>query len=77
MGHEITHAFDESGRHIDKNGKNHTLWSQKTNDMFDNRSKCIIEQYNNYRVSQIKRQVCDFVQYFRKKIMFVFSGKWL
>ncbi len=73
MGHEFTHAFDESGRHIDKNGKNHTLWSERTNDMFDKGSKCIIEQYNNYTVSETHQKVCRFVQYLRKTSLYFLS----
>jgi len=67
VGHEITHGFDELRRHLDKNGKRYTLWSQEANDRYDKRSQCIVEQYNNYTVSQIFRQVCRFVQYFQKK----------
>jgi hypothetical protein len=50
VGHEIIHGFTELGPHTDEKGKNHTLWSQKTIDAYNNHSKCIIEQYNNYKV---------------------------
>ena len=61
VGHEITHGFDELRRHVDGNGKSYTLWSQNTNDMFDQRSNCILEQYNNYTIPQTGLQVgrCD------------------
>ncbi len=75
VGHEITHGFGEAGRHIDKNGKNHTLWSQKTNDMYDKRSKCIIEQYNNYTVSETYQKVCRSVSYFSEKLILFFFDR--
>jgi predicted metalloendopeptidase len=66
VGHEITHGFDELRRHLDKNGNQHPFWTQSVDDMYEQRSKCIIEQYNNYTVSQINHQVYCFVQYLRK-----------
>jgi hypothetical protein len=36
--------------------------------MYGRRSTCIVEQYNDYKVSQINRQVCRFVQYFWKSL---------
>jgi predicted metalloendopeptidase len=68
VGHEIAYAFDELNRYIDKDGKKFTLWSNQTSDVFDKRSKCIVEQYNNYTVSQIKRQVCLLVKYISKDL---------
>jgi predicted metalloendopeptidase len=76
VGHEITHGFDELRRHIDKDGKKYTLWSQKTKNMFDKRSKCTIDQYNNYTMSQINLQVSRFVQRFQKSLLFVFV-RWM
>jgi predicted metalloendopeptidase len=57
VGHEIAHGFDELRRHIDKDGKRYTSWSNETIDMFNKRSQCIIEQYNNYTVTQVNLQV--------------------
>ena len=73
VGHEITHGFDELRRHIGKDGKEYTLWSNKTNDMYEKRSKCIIEQYNNYTISQINRQVRILVSRFLRKLSLLFS----
>ena len=58
VGHELAHGFDELRRHIDADGNHYSLWSQETSDMFDRRSTCIVEQYNNYTVSQIGSSVC-------------------
>ncbi len=66
VGHEITHGFDELRRYIDKYGEIFLFWSQKTNKIFDQRSRCMIEQYNNYTVSQVNLQVCRFIPYSRK-----------
>jgi predicted metalloendopeptidase len=57
VGHEIAHGFDELRRHIDKDRKRYTLWSNETIEMFDQRSKCMIEQYNNYTVTQVNLPV--------------------
>lgn len=57
VGHEITHGFDELRRHIDKDGRRITSWSNETIDMFNKRSECIVEQYNNYTVAQLNLQI--------------------
>lgn len=76
MGHEITHGFDELRRYIDKDGKRYTSWSNETIDMFNKRSQCIIDQYNNYTVTQVNLQV--FIISFCNELTFFtcFSGKW-
>ena len=57
MGHEITHGFDELRRHTDKDGRRITSWSNETIDVFNRRSKCIIEQYSNYTAGQVNIKV--------------------
>jgi membrane metallo-endopeptidase-like protein 1 len=57
IGHEITHGFDEQRRHIDKDRKRHSSWSNETISIYNKRSQCVIEQYNNYTVSQVNLQV--------------------
>jgi len=57
IGHEITHGFDDTRRHLDKDRKNDTLWSNETTKTYNKRSKCLIDQYNNYLVKQINRTV--------------------
>ncbi len=59
MGHEITHALDDIGRHFDKNGNKISWWSNQTIDAFNNQKQCIIEQYNNYTMTQINLQVLN------------------
>ncbi|CAF3873517.1 unnamed protein product [Adineta steineri] len=53
VGHEITHGFDSKGLEHDMNGNKIPWWTNATIAAFDERKKCIIEQYNNYTLNQI------------------------
>ncbi|CAF4187989.1 unnamed protein product [Adineta steineri] len=53
VGHEITHGFDSKGLEHDMNGNKIPWWTDATIAAFDERKKCIIEQYNNYTMNQI------------------------
>lgn len=57
LGHEITHGFDELRRPLNIDGSQYKLWSKETAEMYKKRSKCMIDQYNNYILSQIKHRV--------------------
>ena len=57
MGHEITHSLDDRSRNVDMNMHKVSLWTNETIDAFDKRKKCIIEQYNNYTLTQVNLQV--------------------
>ncbi|CAF4205719.1 unnamed protein product, partial [Adineta steineri] len=57
MGHEIAHGFGDEGKEYDMNGNNVLWWTEATVDAFDIHKKCFIEQYNNYTLTQINRQV--------------------
>lgn len=46
IGHEITHAFDNTGRHFDSNGDYSRFYLGKDN--FDDKAECIVHQYMNY-----------------------------
>ncbi|XP_035210704.1 neprilysin-2-like isoform X2 [Stegodyphus dumicola] len=48
IGHEITHGFDDTGRQFDKDGNNVNWWEQKTDELFEKKAQCIVEQYGNY-----------------------------
>jgi predicted metalloendopeptidase len=71
VGHEITHSFDELCRHVNKDGKRCTLWSSETINMFDKRSQCVIEQYNNYTVTEWNLQVSHFYKFVEMNSFFV------
>lgn len=70
VGHEIAHGFDDARRHINTDGSHYDLWSNDTNEMFDRRSNCIVEQYNNYTVEQINRSVCCSNSVLRANLVF-------
>ena len=49
-GHELSHAFDSSGRHYDQNGVFKDWWDEHTVEAFKNKSSCFVDQYNQYSV---------------------------
>jgi predicted metalloendopeptidase len=51
IGHELTHAFDNNGRRFDKNGNMFDWWSNKSSEEFDNRTKCFLQQYDDFVVN--------------------------
>ncbi|OUM66904.1 hypothetical protein PIROE2DRAFT_5763 [Piromyces sp. E2] len=50
VGHELTHAFDGTGRQFDMNGNMNNWWSQSTAVKFNNATQCFIDQYSNYTI---------------------------
>ena len=48
IGHEITHGFDNSGRKFDAQGNQTDWWTADDAKKFDERAKCIIDQFNGY-----------------------------
>ncbi|CAF2905794.1 unnamed protein product [Rotaria sp. Silwood2] len=57
MGHEITHGFDTTGRQYDQNGNIFPWWTNETINAYNKQTECFIQQYNNYTVSSVNRQV--------------------
>ncbi|XP_060606272.1 neprilysin-1-like [Ruditapes philippinarum] len=51
IGHEITHGFDDRGRHFDKNGQLVDWWTTYDETEFNKRKQCLVDQYNNFTVS--------------------------
>lgn len=49
-GHELSHAFDSSGRYYDQNGKYANWWNNKTISNFEERTKCFVNQYSNFTI---------------------------
>ncbi|QSZ29633.1 hypothetical protein DSL72_004149 [Monilinia vaccinii-corymbosi] len=49
-GHELSHAFDSTGRHYDQNGNYTDWWTPSTVAAFEERAQCFIEQYGNYSI---------------------------
>ncbi|KAF8610076.1 zincin [Ceratobasidium sp. AG-I] len=52
--HELTHAFDSSGRLYNQNGKLEEWWTNKTSEQFDERAACYSKQYSGYAVEDGK-----------------------
>ncbi|KAI8390970.1 uncharacterized protein BYT42DRAFT_508673 [Radiomyces spectabilis] len=50
IGHELTHAFDNSGRMYDGNGALQQWWTNATSKAFEEKTKCFIDQYNNFTI---------------------------
>jgi endothelin-converting enzyme len=49
-GHELSHAFDSSGRNYDQNGNYTDWWDKSTIEAFKTKTDCFVEQYHNYTV---------------------------
>ncbi|KAI9301251.1 hypothetical protein BJ944DRAFT_187061 [Cunninghamella echinulata] len=50
IGHELTHGFDNAGRHYDGEGRLAEWWTDITANAFDERAQCFIDQYSNYTI---------------------------
>lgn len=48
MAHEITHGFDDTGKLYDIDGNRRRWWSNSTLANFQERSRCLVDQYSNY-----------------------------
>ncbi|KAL2008312.1 hypothetical protein VTN00DRAFT_8294 [Thermoascus crustaceus] len=49
-GHELSHAFDSTGRHYDQTGNYTNWWDNKTVEAFEQRAQCFVDQYSNFTV---------------------------
>lgn len=50
IGHEMTHGFDDQGRLYDKVGNLTDWWTADDSKRFGERSKVLVDQFNNYTV---------------------------
>ncbi len=50
IGHEMTHGFDDHGRHYDADGRLNDWWTEDDSEKFQKRADILIDQYNNYVV---------------------------
>jgi putative endopeptidase len=48
IGHEMTHGFDDQGRKFDGQGNMKNWWTKEDEQRFQERSKKIVEQFNDY-----------------------------
>jgi endothelin-converting enzyme/putative endopeptidase len=50
IGHELTHGFDDEGRQFDGKGNLKDWWTKDDAAQFEQRTKCILDQYGKYIV---------------------------
>ncbi|MEO8573808.1 MAG: M13 family metallopeptidase [Pyrinomonadaceae bacterium] len=50
IGHEITHGFDDQGSRYDAEGNLKMWWSDADRKNFDERTSCVIKQFDSYEV---------------------------
>ena len=50
-GHELSHAFDSTGRHYDETGNFTDWWNNETVEAFTEKAQCFIDQYHEFTVS--------------------------
>lgn len=48
IGHEITHGYDDEGRHYDANGMLNEWWTEQDAKEFSARAKKIVDEYNSF-----------------------------
>lgn len=50
IGHEMTHGFDDQGRQYDKVGNLTDWWTAEDAQLFNERTKVLVSQFNNFTV---------------------------
>jgi endothelin-converting enzyme/putative endopeptidase len=48
IGHEISHGFDDQGSQFDADGRLANWWTAEDRTRFDERTACVVDQFNNY-----------------------------
>lgn len=65
VGHEMTHGFDDLGKQFDAKGNNVNWWSEHTDEQFQAKAECIVDQYNNFEANcagemvRVSMTLCD------------------
>ncbi len=52
IGHEMTHGFDDQGRHYDKHGNLVNWWTDEDAERFNARAQVLVDQFNSYEVAE-------------------------
>jgi putative endopeptidase len=50
MGHELSHAFDDSGHNFDGEGNMRNWWTAEDAAHYDERAACFVRQYSSYTI---------------------------
>lgn len=53
IGHEITHGFDDEGAQFDAEGNLKNWWTNITEEQFNNKSECFVEQYGSINDTRV------------------------
>jgi len=48
IGHEITHGYDDEGRHYDANGNLVEWWTEKDSKEFEDRAQKVVDEYDKF-----------------------------
>ena len=48
IGHELTHGFDDQGRHFDAAGNLRDWWTTQDSAQYEKRAQLVVDQYNGY-----------------------------
>ena len=51
IGHEMTHGFDDQGRHYDKDGNLNDWWEAEDTARFQNNAKVLVDWFNKVKIS--------------------------
>jgi len=54
IGHEFTHAFDNTGKNYDMNGNLSNWWTANDNEEYEDLTKCFIDQYNKFGMEDLE-----------------------
>ncbi|KAI9825753.1 MAG: hypothetical protein M1819_000471 [Sarea resinae] len=55
-GHELSHAFDSTGRHYDPTGNLTDWWTPSTTSRFEQKASCFASQYANFTIPSASEQ---------------------
>ena len=51
LGHELVHAFDNSSKNFDGDGRQQNWWDARSEAEFQQRAECMVEQYSSFTVT--------------------------
>ncbi|XP_037954718.1 neprilysin-4-like [Teleopsis dalmanni] len=57
VGHEFTHGFVSTGANYDSNGDRRNWWTEETEEVFNNRTDCYEQHFNDYLIPEINRKI--------------------
>jgi len=53
IGHELTHGFDNMGRHLNWKGQLAEWWDKSTEEKYKEKAQCFVEQAEKYTIKQV------------------------